>query len=48
MSNVETQDITWRTNNGGKNHDNPQVAKYTIRKEYNDKENVKNYVRKRV
>ena len=32
---VETQDITWKTHNGGKNHDSPRAAEYTIRKEYN-------------
>ena len=29
-SNVETQNITWKTHNGGKNHDSPQAVKYTI------------------
>ena len=28
--NVATQDITWKTHNGGKNHDSPQSVKYTI------------------
>ena len=28
--NVETQDITWKTHYGGKNHDSPQAVKYTI------------------
>ena len=28
--NVETQGITWKTHNGGKNHDSPQAIKYTI------------------
>ena len=31
---VETQDITWKTHNGGKNHDSPRALEYTIRKEY--------------
>ena len=26
VSNVETQDITWKTHNGGKNHDSPQAV----------------------
>ena len=37
---VETQDITWKTHNDGKNHDNPRAAEYTIREEYNDEENT--------
>ena len=35
-----TQDITWKTHNGGKNHDSPQAVKYTIRKEYKVEENT--------
>ena len=32
---VETQDVTWKTHNGGKNHDSPQVVNNTtIREEY--------------
>ena len=27
VSNVETQDITWKTHNSGKNHDSPQAVK---------------------
>ena len=34
-NNVETQDVTWKTHNGGKNHDSPQaVNNTTIREEY--------------
>ena len=34
-SNVETQHVTWKTHNGGKNHDSPQaVNNITIREEY--------------
>ena len=34
-SNVETQDVTWKTHNDGKNHDSPQaVNNTTIREEY--------------
>ena len=32
VSNVKTQDITWKTHKGGKNHDSPQAVKYTIGK----------------
>ena len=32
---VETQDITWKTHNGGKNHGSPRAAEYTIGEEYN-------------
>ena len=32
---TETQGITWKTHNGGKNHDSHQAAKNTVRKEYN-------------
>ena len=35
-----TQRLTWKTHNGGKNHDNPQAAEYTIREEYNVEENT--------
>ena len=38
--NVETQDITWKIHNDGKNHDSPQAVKYTIRKEYKVEENT--------
>ena len=37
---VETQDITWKTHNDGKNHGSPRAAEYTIREEYNDEENT--------
>ena len=30
-----TQRLTWKTHNGGKNHDSPQAAEYTIGEEYN-------------
>ena len=34
-NNVETQNVTWKTHNGGKNHDSPQaVNNITIREEY--------------
>mgnify|MGYP006973849238 CR=1 FL=1 len=34
-NNVETQDVTWKTHNGGKNHGSPQaVNNTTIREEY--------------
>ena len=34
-NNVETQDVTWKTHNGGKNHDSPQaVNNTTIGEEY--------------
>ena len=35
-----TQDITWKTHNGGKNHDSPRAVKYTIWEEYRIKENT--------
>ena len=35
-----TQRLTWKTHNGGKNHDNPQAVEYTIREEYNVEENT--------
>ena len=39
--NMEIQDITWKTHNGGKNHDNPQAVKiHYMREEYNDKEST--------
>ena len=37
---VETEDITWKAHNGGKNHDSPRAAEYTIREEYNVKGNT--------
>ena len=37
---VETQDITWKTHNGGKNHDSPRATEYTIREGYNVVENT--------
>ena len=33
-SNIETQDITWKTHNSGKNHDSPRAVEYTIWEEY--------------
>ena len=37
-NNSETQDITWKTHNSGKNHDSPQAVEYTIWEEYNVEE----------
>ena len=37
-NNVETQNVTWKTHNGGKNHDSPQAVKCTMRKVYNVEE----------
>ena len=34
VSNVETQDVTWKTHNSGENHDSPQAVKYTIWERY--------------
>ena len=40
-SSVLTQNITWKTHNGGKNHDSPQaVNNHYLREEYNDTENT--------
>ena len=33
-SNIETQNITWKTHNSGKNHDSPRAIEYTIWEEY--------------
>mgnify|MGYP007069667927 CR=1 FL=1 len=36
-NNVETEDVTCKTQNGGKNHDSPQdINKTTIREEYTE------------
>ena len=41
-NNEEAQDVTWKTHNGGKNHDNPQaVNNITIREEYTFEETQK-------
>ena len=39
-SNIETQNITWKTHNSGKNHDSPRAVEYTIWEEYKVEENT--------
>ena len=38
-NNVETQDVTWKTHNGGKNHESPQAVKQSLyERKYNFEE----------
>ena len=38
MQETSTHMLTWKTHNGGKNHDRAQTAEYTMREEYNNED----------